>query len=109
MNSLGQNLSESELQDMIKEVDSDGNGAIEFSEFFNLMSHKLKVCPDCFLSYVVIVAFFACDILFRFGVSVHGSIRCCSRSPIINTNYHITCYLRCQNCSKHALHPFPHN
>jgi Ca2+-binding EF-hand superfamily protein len=50
MSSMGQNLSESELQDMIKEVDADGNGTIEFFEFLNLMSHKLKVCPDCFLS-----------------------------------------------------------
>jgi Ca2+-binding EF-hand superfamily protein len=50
MSSMGQNLSESELQDMIKEVDADGNGTIEFFEFLNLMAHKLKVCPDCFLS-----------------------------------------------------------
>ncbi|OEL35348.1 Calmodulin [Dichanthelium oligosanthes] len=40
--SLGQNLTESEVQDMIKEVDADGNGTIEFPEFLNLMAHKLK-------------------------------------------------------------------
>ncbi|KAK3146272.1 hypothetical protein QOZ80_3BG0263880 [Eleusine coracana subsp. coracana] len=42
MSSLGQNLSESELQDMIKVVDADCNGTIEFSEFLNLMAYKLK-------------------------------------------------------------------
>ncbi|MED6150479.1 hypothetical protein PIB30_072699 [Stylosanthes scabra] len=31
--SLDQNPSEEELQDMITEVDADGNGAIEFDEF----------------------------------------------------------------------------
>ncbi|URE21499.1 hypothetical protein MUK42_10586 [Musa troglodytarum] len=41
--SLGQNPSEEELQEMIREVDSDGNGTIEFAEFLNLMSRKVKV------------------------------------------------------------------
>ncbi|URE21501.1 hypothetical protein MUK42_10586 [Musa troglodytarum] len=40
--SLGQNPSEEELQEMIREVDSDGNGTIEFAEFLNLMSRKVK-------------------------------------------------------------------
>ncbi|CAD6206422.1 unnamed protein product [Miscanthus lutarioriparius] len=40
--SLGQNLTGNELQDMIMEVDADGNGTIEFPEFLNLMAHKLK-------------------------------------------------------------------
>lgn len=31
MRSLGQNLSKSELQDMINEVDTDNNGTIDFS------------------------------------------------------------------------------
>ncbi|TVU45356.1 hypothetical protein EJB05_04856 [Eragrostis curvula] len=42
MSSLGQNLSESELQDMIKVVDADCNGTVDFSEFLNLMAYKLK-------------------------------------------------------------------
>ncbi|XP_066369148.1 calmodulin-like [Miscanthus floridulus] len=42
MKSLGQNLTGSKLQDMIMEVDADGNGTIEFPEFLNLMAHKLK-------------------------------------------------------------------
>lgn len=41
--SLGQNPSKEELYKMIDDVDSDGNGTIEFGEFLNLMSRKLKV------------------------------------------------------------------
>nr|GMD80252.1 calmodulin-like protein 11 [Ipomoea batatas] len=40
--SLDQNPSEEELQDMINEVDADGNGTIEFTEFLNLMAKKMK-------------------------------------------------------------------
>ncbi|KAG6501683.1 hypothetical protein ZIOFF_041566 [Zingiber officinale] len=42
MRSLGQNPTEAELQDMINEVDADGNGTIDFPEFLNLMARKLK-------------------------------------------------------------------
>ena len=44
MRSLGQNPTEAELQDMINEVDADGNGTIDFPEFLNLMARKMKVC-----------------------------------------------------------------
>ncbi|XWS13737.1 hypothetical protein CRYUN_Cryun36dG0063700 [Craigia yunnanensis] len=40
--SLDQNPTEEELRDMISEVDADGNGAIEFAEFLNLMANKMK-------------------------------------------------------------------
>ncbi|KAI3898631.1 hypothetical protein MKW98_000744 [Papaver atlanticum] len=40
--SLDQNPTEEELQDMIKEVDVDGNGTIEFGEFLSLMARKMK-------------------------------------------------------------------
>lgn len=43
MRSLGQNPTESELQDMINEVDADGNGTIDFPEFLMLMARKMKV------------------------------------------------------------------
>ena len=35
-------VSESELQSMVKEVDQVGNGTIEFKEFLEMMSKKLK-------------------------------------------------------------------
>ena len=47
MRSLGQNPTEAELQDMINEVDADGNGTIDFPEFLNLMARKMKVSPAC--------------------------------------------------------------
>lgn len=42
MRSLGQNPTEGELQDMINEVDIDGNGTIEFAEFLGMMAKKIK-------------------------------------------------------------------
>ncbi|KAK6170331.1 hypothetical protein SNE40_018745 [Patella caerulea] len=42
MISLGQTPTEAELQDMIDEVDTDGNGTIDFSEFLVMMARKLK-------------------------------------------------------------------
>jgi calmodulin len=38
MRSLGQNPSESELQDMINEVDADNNGTIDFPGIFFTLS-----------------------------------------------------------------------
>ena len=42
MRSLGQNSTEVELQDMIDEVNVDGNGTIDFPEFSSLMARKMK-------------------------------------------------------------------
>ncbi|ELK37478.1 Calmodulin [Myotis davidii] len=42
MRSLGQNPTEAELQDMINEVDADGNGTIDFPEFLTMMTRKMK-------------------------------------------------------------------
>ncbi|XP_048429082.1 calmodulin-like [Pyrus x bretschneideri] len=39
---LDPNPTEEELQNMISEVDVDGNGTIEFGEFLNLMARKMK-------------------------------------------------------------------
>ena len=41
MRALGQNPTESELQDIINEVDLDGNGTIDFLEFLSLMARKM--------------------------------------------------------------------
>ena len=42
MKSIGQNPSESELQDMINEIDIDGEGVINFDGFISLMEKKLR-------------------------------------------------------------------
>ncbi len=42
MKNLGQAPTESELQDMINEVDVDGNGNIDFKEFLGLMARKIR-------------------------------------------------------------------
>ncbi|KAI4301915.1 hypothetical protein L6164_035151 [Bauhinia variegata] len=39
---LGEIPTQQELEFMIKEVDTDGNGTIEFGEFLNLMVRKMK-------------------------------------------------------------------
>nr|XP_002739903.1 PREDICTED: calmodulin-like [Saccoglossus kowalevskii] len=41
MRSLGQNPTDSEVQDMVNEVDADGNGTIDFSEFITMMARKM--------------------------------------------------------------------
>ena len=42
MSSLGQKQTPAELLEMIKEVDVDGNGEIDFPEFLTLISRKMK-------------------------------------------------------------------
>uniref|UniRef100_A0A8C5QDG5 EF-hand domain-containing protein n=1 Tax=Leptobrachium leishanense TaxID=445787 RepID=A0A8C5QDG5_9ANUR len=42
MRSLGQNPTEAELQDMMKETDLDGSGIIDFPEFLTMMAKKMK-------------------------------------------------------------------
>ncbi|XP_045169495.1 calmodulin-A-like [Mercenaria mercenaria] len=44
MRVIGQNPTEAELQDMVNEVDEDGNGTIEFDEFVKMM--VLKTASD---------------------------------------------------------------
>ena len=43
MRSLGQNLSEAEIKEVIDEVDEDKNGTIDFQEFLSLMARKMKI------------------------------------------------------------------
>lgn len=42
--SLGYNITEAELMDMMNQIDSDGNGAIDFPEFLALMTKNLEDC-----------------------------------------------------------------
>lgn len=42
MASLGQNPTEAKLQDIIKEVDADGNGTMDFPEFLTMIARKMK-------------------------------------------------------------------
>ncbi|XP_068156480.1 calmodulin-related protein 97A [Drosophila tropicalis] len=42
MRSLGQNPTEAELQDLVNEVDIDGNGEIDFSEFCSMMAKQMR-------------------------------------------------------------------
>ena len=42
MQSLGQNPTDQELIDMIREVDNDGNEEIDFGEFLDLMARNMQ-------------------------------------------------------------------
>ena len=46
MRSLGKNPTEEELQDMINEVDVDGNGSLDFFEFLMLMTKYLSTAEE---------------------------------------------------------------
>lgn len=42
LRALGNNPTEEELETMIREVDEDGNGTIDFGEFLEMMARKLN-------------------------------------------------------------------
>ncbi|CAK5045218.1 unnamed protein product [Meloidogyne enterolobii] len=42
MKSLGHSPTDQELQEMVREIDEDGNGSIELNEFVKMMSRKVK-------------------------------------------------------------------
>lgn len=67
--SLDQNPTEEELQDMISEVDADGNGTIEFDEFLNLMARKMKVITY-FPSILLIIYLFIYIFIYLFILSI---------------------------------------
>ena len=53
MASLGKTPSDEELRDMVNEVDVDGNGTIDFSEFLGMMSkwELIKLTKDVILVF----------------------------------------------------------
>ena len=46
LRSLGQNISETELIEMVTELDENGDGVIEFKEFLILMTRKMNKAPS---------------------------------------------------------------
>lgn len=42
MRSLGQEPSQTELEDILNEIDKDGSGSIEFDEFLSMMGRKVQ-------------------------------------------------------------------
>lgn len=42
MKELNQNVAMGELEEMVKEIDKDGSGKIDFPEFLSLMARKMK-------------------------------------------------------------------
>lgn len=42
MRALGQNPTQQELNDLVNEIDSNGNSMIEFSEFLTMMARQIK-------------------------------------------------------------------
>ena len=42
MKSLGQNPTEDEMKEMIKDIDADGDGEIDFPEFLTVLARKMK-------------------------------------------------------------------
>ena len=62
MKSLGQNLEEEELSDMINEVDGDGNGTIDFHEFIVMMTNAFNAMKDNYSDEVLHGAFKMIDI-----------------------------------------------
>lgn len=41
--SLNEHPTKEEIQEMVNEVDPDGDGTIDFEDFLNIMARKLKV------------------------------------------------------------------
>ena len=50
--SLNENPTKEEVQDMIGEVDADGSGTIDFEEFLNIMARKMKVYKIFFFFFL---------------------------------------------------------
>jgi len=46
MRSLGQEISNAEIQHMIQEVDTDGDGSVDFDEFLTLMTRQMQFSEE---------------------------------------------------------------
>lgn len=58
-------ITETELRGMVNEVDQDGNGTIEFKEFLDMMSKKIKSTDKDLELHEA----------FRFGIISHNAPR----------------------------------
>jgi Ca2+-binding EF-hand superfamily protein len=45
LRSIGQNPTEEELEKIVKELDADGDGTIDFNEFLIMMARKINTLP----------------------------------------------------------------
>ena len=53
-----QNTSEDELKDLIKQLDEDGNGTIEFNEFLVVMAKKMRRMENTILNKIICNSYF---------------------------------------------------
>ena len=52
MTNLGDKLNDEEVDEMIREADIDGDGQVNYEEFVNVMTSKLKVGPKLTIKYI---------------------------------------------------------
>ena len=52
MTNLGDKLNDEEMDEMIREADIDGDGQVNYEEFVNVMTSKLKVGQKLTIKYI---------------------------------------------------------
>ena len=52
MTNLGEKLTDEEVDEMIREADIDGDGQVNYEEFVNVMTSKLKVGQKLTIKYI---------------------------------------------------------
>ena len=53
-----QNTTEEELKDLIKQLDKDGNGTIEFNEFLVVMAKKMRRMENTIINEIICNSYF---------------------------------------------------